>query len=164
VVALASPGEFGKELSHKLEAIGFGFFVPIFFVTTGLRYDLNALLSSPTALMLLPMFLMLFFVVRGLPAFLARRDLDFTSRIALGLVAATQLPLVVAIVEIGLRSGELSKETAASLVGAGMASVLLFPMAALWLRRRSLNKANAQTTDSMAEKASERQKVPVGPV
>ncbi len=137
VVALASPGESGKALTHKLEGIGFGFFVPIFFVTTGLRYDLHALLSSTKALLLLPMFLVLFLVVRGLPALLARRDLDLRSRIALGLLSATQLPLVVAIVEIGVRSGRLSLETAASLVGAGMFSVLLFPIVALSLRGRT---------------------------
>ena len=130
MVALASPGEHGKALTHKLEAIGFGFFVPIFFVTTGLRYDLHALLSSTKSLLLLPMFLVLFLVVRGLPALLARRDLDLRSRIALGLLSATQLPLVVAIVEIGVRSGRLNLETAASLVGAGMFSVLLFPIVA----------------------------------
>jgi Kef-type K+ transport system membrane component KefB len=137
VIALASPGEYGKALSHKLEGIGFGFFVPIFFVTTGLRYDLHALLSSTQAMLLVPMFLLLFLVVRGVPALLAHRELDLRSRIALGLLSATQLPLVVAIVEIGVRSGEMSQETAASLVGAGMFSVLLFPIMALSLRGRS---------------------------
>jgi Kef-type K+ transport system membrane component KefB len=135
LVSLASPGEHGEALRHKLEGIGFGFFIPIFFVTTGLRYDLDALGSSPTALLQLPLFLTLFLLVRGLPALLVRQELDFPSRIALGLVSATQLPLVVAIAEIGQRSGHLRPETAASLVGAGMASVLLFPLAALALRR-----------------------------
>jgi Kef-type K+ transport system membrane component KefB len=135
LVSLASPGEHGEDLRHKLEAIGFRFFVPIFFVTTGLRYDLHALLSSPSALLQLPMFLALFLLVRGLPALLVRRDLDRRGQLALALVSATQLPLVVAIVDIGVRAGRLKPETAASLVGAGMASVLLFPIAALALRR-----------------------------
>jgi Kef-type K+ transport system membrane component KefB len=155
VVALASPGEFGKALSHKLEGIGFGFFVPIFFVSTGLRYDLHALLASPKALLLLPMFLVLFLVVRGLPALMARRDLDMRSRIALGLLSATQLPLVVAIVEIGVRSGELNPETAASLVGAGMVSVLVFPMAALFLRSRAKPPANAESAVAPPEQSVE---------
>lgn len=135
VVALASPGKHGEELRHKMEGIGFGLFVPIFFVTTGLRYDLQALLSSRLALLQVPLFLGLFLVVRGLPAILLRVELDLRSRIALGLLSATQLPLVVAITEIGVRSGRLKEETAASLVGAGMASVLLFPIAALALRK-----------------------------
>jgi Kef-type K+ transport system membrane component KefB len=105
-------------------------------VVTGLRYDLKALLSSPSALFQLPMFLALFLLVRGLPGLLARHDLDTRSRVALGLVSATQLPLVVAIADIGVRSGRLQAETSASLVGAGMASVLVFPLTALALRRR----------------------------
>ena len=152
VVALASPGEHGETLRHKLEGIGFGFFVPIFFVTTGLRYDLQALLSSRLALLQLPMFLGLFLVVRGLPALLVRRELDLRSRIALGLLSATELPLVVAIAEIGVRSGGLKEATAASLVGAGMASVLLFPIAALALRRMAVLRQRAQSEAAMPDK------------
>jgi Kef-type K+ transport system membrane component KefB len=152
VVALASPGEHGEALRHKLEGIGFGFFVPIFFVTTGLRYDLHALISSRLALLQLPMFLGLFLVVRGLPAFLVRRELDLRSRIALGLLSATELPLVVAIADIGVRSGRLKPETAASLVGAGMASVLLFPIAALALRKMAVPQHPAQSEVAMPHK------------
>jgi Kef-type K+ transport system membrane component KefB len=144
VVALASPGEHGEALRHKLEGIGFGFFVPIFFVTTGLRFDLDALLASWLALLQVPIFLGLFLVVRGLPAFLVRRELDLRARIALGLLSATQLPLVVAITEIGVKSGRLKEETAASLVGAGMVSVLLFPIAALALRRTAVLRQDAR--------------------
>ena len=152
VVALASPGEHGEALRHKLEGIGFGFFVPIFFVTTGLRYDLQALISSRLALLQLPMFLGLFVVVRGLPALLVRQELDLRSRIALGLLSATELPLVVAIAEIGVRSGRLKEETAASLVGAGMASVLLFPIAALALRRIAVLRHTAPSEIAMPNK------------
>jgi hypothetical protein len=66
---------------------------------------------------------------------LARRDFDFRTRLALGFLSATELPLVIAIAEIGVKSGRLMPETAASLVGAGMASVLLFPITALTLRK-----------------------------
>lgn len=136
LVALASPGKNGVVLRHKLDGIGYGFLVPIFFVTTGLRYDLHALVASRLALLQLPMFLLLFLVVRGLPVLLmAQRDLDFRSRLALGLLSSTELPLVVAIAALGVKSGRLSPETAASLVGAGMVSVLLFPLTALTLRR-----------------------------
>jgi Kef-type K+ transport system membrane component KefB len=154
VVALASPGEHGEVLRHKLEGIGFGFFVPIFFVTTGLRYDLQALISSRLALLQLPMFLGLFLVVRGLPALLARRELDLRSRIALGFLSATQLPLVIAIAEIGVRSGRLKEETAASLVGAGMASVLLFPIAALALRRMAVLRQHARSEVAMPDNSA----------
>jgi len=136
LVALASSGERGEALRHKLEGIGFGFFVPIFFITTGLRFDLPALSSSPAALVQLPLFLVLFLVVRGVPALFIRRDLDTASRLALGLISATQLPLVVAIAEIGVRAGRMQPATASALIGAGMVSVLAFPLAALAIRRR----------------------------
>jgi Kef-type K+ transport system membrane component KefB len=145
MVSLASPGKHGLALRHKLDAIGYGFLVPIFFVTTGLRYDLQALLASRSALLLLPMFLALFFVVRGLPAlWMARRDLDLRSRVAVALFSATQLPLVVAIAAIGVKAGRLSPEIAASLVGAGMVSVLVFPILALTLRRLAARRAESR--------------------
>jgi Kef-type K+ transport system membrane component KefB len=152
VVALASPGEYGETLRHKLEGIGFGLFVPIFFVTTGLRFDLQALISSRLALLQLPMFLGLFLVVRGLPTLLLRGELDLRSRIALGLLSASQLPLVVAIADIGVKSGRLKQETAASLVGAGMASVLLFPIAALALRRKAVRGLHTRSEVAMPDK------------
>jgi Kef-type K+ transport system membrane component KefB len=136
LVRLASPGQYGKALERKLDGIGFGFLIPIFFITTGLRFDLHAFTTSKLALLQLPMFLALFFVVRGLPPLLIpHRDLDIRSRFALGFLSATELPLVIAICEIGVKSGRLTEQTAASLIGAGMLSVLLFPITALTLRK-----------------------------
>ena len=78
------------------------------------------------------MFLVLLFVVRGLPSMLAapqgssRRDL-----VAIALFGATGLPIIVAVTAIGVDEGDLPSGTAAALVGAGMLSVLLFPLIAL---------------------------------
>jgi Kef-type K+ transport system membrane component KefB len=156
LVSLASPGKYGEALHRKLDGIGFGFLIPIFFIATGLHYDLHALLSSRMALLQLPMFLVLFFVVRGLPAaLLARRELDLRSRIALGFLSATELPLVIAIAEIGLKSGKLSPETAASLIGAGMASVLLFPITALTLRKTAPPTSNEGDSSESPTDAAE---------
>jgi hypothetical protein len=98
------------------------------------------------------MFLILFLVVRGLPALvIARRDLDIRSQFALGLLSATELPLVVAIAEIGVRSGQLGPKTAASLIGAGMASVLLFPITALTLRRMAAPRPDTPAENATSE-------------
>jgi Kef-type K+ transport system membrane component KefB len=160
LVKLASPGQYGETLHRKLDGIGFGFLVPIFFVTTGLQYDLQGLLGSRLALLQLPLFLALFFFVRGLPALLiARRALDLRSRLALGFLSATELPLVIAIAEIGVQSGQLKPETAASLVGAGMVSVLLFPLTALTLRRmatpRPDPRAEVQTAPKLVKSVAD---------
>ncbi|MFF8804985.1 cation:proton antiporter [Streptomyces omiyaensis] len=134
VLTGAAP-EAGPEILEKVEGVGFGFLVPVFFVVTGIEFDLDALLSGGRALLLLPVFLLLFLVVRGAPMwFLAPRDLDRTDRGALVLYGSTALPLVVAITTIGLDDEALSPGEAAALVGAGMASVLVFPLLAMRMR------------------------------
>ncbi|MFJ3879578.1 cation:proton antiporter [Streptomyces sp. NPDC090077] len=122
----------------KVEAIGFGFLVPLFFVVTGIQFDLEALLAGGRELLLLPLFLLLFLLVRGLPIWLlAPRDLGRRDRGALVLFGATALPLVVAITTLGVEDGQLDAGEAAALVGAGMVSVLIFPLLALRLRGRT---------------------------
>ncbi|MDI3402901.1 cation:proton antiporter [Streptomyces cavernicola] len=130
--------ESSPEVLGKVEAMGFGFFVPVFFVVTGIEFDLASLLDGGRALALLPVFLLLFLLVRGLPAYvLAPRDLTRTDRRSLGLYAATCLPLVVAITTIGRDTEVIGQGEAAALVGAAMISVLVLPLAALRLRTRT---------------------------
>lgn len=124
-------------LRMKVQGLAFGFFVPIFFIHTGMVFDLDSLLGSPVALLELPLFLALFLVVRGVPTvLLARRDIPARDAAPLALFSATALPMVVAITEIGVTTGDMSRDTAASMVGAGMLSVVLFPLLALTLRAR----------------------------
>ncbi|MFD7452271.1 cation:proton antiporter [Kitasatospora sp. NPDC059827] len=122
-------------IEAKLESIGFGFLVPIFFVVSGMNFDLDALLDDPGTLLLVPVFLLLFLAVRGLPAgLLAPAGLGGRDRAALGLYASTALPLVVVITTIEVEAGHLPSSTAAALVGAGMLSVLVFPLVAQRVR------------------------------
>ncbi|MET9404059.1 cation:proton antiporter [Kitasatospora sp. NPDC002965] len=125
----------GEVIEAKLEGIGFGFLVPVFFVVSGMNFDLSALLGDPGTLLLVPLFLALLLAVRGLPAALiAPAGLGRRDRVALGLYGATALPLVVVITTIEVDSGHLPSSTAAALVGAGMLSVLCFPLTAQRLR------------------------------
>jgi Kef-type K+ transport system membrane component KefB len=138
VVRLFSEGDDAVVIRGKLEAIGFGFLVPIFFIVSGMTFDLDALTSSTSTIIRLPIFLGLFFVVRGVPAFvLYRRDLPTSDLLPLALFSATALPLVVVITSIGLDTGRMRPENAAALVGAGMVSVAVFPLLGFTLRRRS---------------------------
>jgi Kef-type K+ transport system membrane component KefB len=119
----------------RLEGVGYGFLVPIFFVVTGIRFDLDALLADPEALLLLPLGLLLFLLVRGVPTYLSLRGaLEGRERLSASIYAATALPLVVVITAIGVDDGRLTEATAAGLVGAGMLSVLLFPLLATRVR------------------------------
>ncbi|HET7444682.1 MAG TPA: cation:proton antiporter [Solirubrobacterales bacterium] len=136
----------GREIrvfESKLAAVGFGFFVPFFFVTSGIAFDLDAL-GSAGALAKLALFFVLFLVVRGAPALLLyRRVLDRRDRTALALYCATELPLVVAITTIAVDAGHMRSSTAAGLVGAGMLSTLAFPLLAAALRGDRLRAAGA---------------------
>ena len=132
--------EEAEVVESKLEGIGFGFLVPFFFVMSGIKLDLKALLNSPADAATIPLFLLLFLLVRGLPTLvLYRRDeLGKTGRNALALFASTQLPMVVVITSIGVSSGAIKASTAAALVTAGMLSVLIFPLIALRLAGREM--------------------------
>jgi Kef-type K+ transport system membrane component KefB len=121
------------DFRRKLEAIGFGFVIPVFFVASGVRFDLDALLDDPANLAMVPVFLAALVVVRGLPA-LAYRGLVGGRRSAVaGLLQATSLPFIVAATAIGQELGLLDGAQAAGLIAAGLLSVLLFPTAALGL-------------------------------
>jgi Kef-type K+ transport system membrane component KefB len=132
--------EEAEVVESKLEGIGFGFLVPFFFVMSGIKLDLKALLNSPADAATIPLFLLLFLVVRGLPTlWLYRKDeLDRSGRNALALFASTQLPMVVVITSIGVDSGAIKASTAAAVVTAGMLSVLIFPLIALRLAGRDV--------------------------
>jgi Kef-type K+ transport system membrane component KefB len=119
----------------KLEAIGYGFLIPVFFITSGLRFDLEALLDSPSAVARVPLFLLALLVVRGLPAALYRSTIGRRGAIAAGLLQATSLPFLVTAAAIGLELGELTAETGAALVSAGLLSVIVFPIVSLGLLR-----------------------------
>jgi Kef-type K+ transport system membrane component KefB len=120
----------------KLEAIGYGFVVPVFFVSSGVRLDLTGLMHSPGALARVPIFLAALLLVRGLPALLELRALGRRSTLAVALLQATSLPFLVTATQIGLALGKISPVTAAAMVCAGLLSVLLFPPAALTLLRQ----------------------------
>jgi Kef-type K+ transport system membrane component KefB len=137
LLADASPHE-AEVVEGKLEAIGFGLFVPVFFISTGLTFDLEALLDSTQALIMLPVFLVLLLVVRGLPGLLTAPTASAPAdKRAIVLFSATGLPIIVAVTAIGVDAGDLAAGTASALVGAGMLSVLLFPLLALGQHRKA---------------------------
>jgi Kef-type K+ transport system membrane component KefB len=127
-----APGDV-HSLEAKLDAVGYGFFIPVFFVTSGISLDLQSIIKSPGRLVV---FFVLFLAVRGLPALLFyRRELPIRGRVQLMLLTATALPLLVALAHIGLESGTMLPENGAALVGAGVLSVMVFPAVAVGLRR-----------------------------
>jgi Kef-type K+ transport system membrane component KefB len=127
VVGLALNSSEGEVVRLRLEGIGFGFLIPIYFVVTGMNFDLDSLLT-PSGVGLAAAFLVCMFVVRGASAVLWADELGRRRALALAFFGATGLPLIVAIVGIGDGRGAVSSSVGASLIGAGMISVLAFPL------------------------------------
>jgi Kef-type K+ transport system membrane component KefB len=125
------------DFRRKLEAAGYGMFIPVFFVTSGVLFDLDALFASGSTVALVPLFLAAIVVVRGVPALLYRQTLGRLETVVAALLQATTLPFIVAAVMIGIDLGALDEATGAALIAAGLLSVLLFPMLALALLRRA---------------------------
>ena len=125
------------QFRQKLEAVGFGVFIPVFFVTSGIRFDLAALISSPATILRAPVFLVALLLVRGVPALLYRPLVGSRRAIVAGLLQATSLSFIVAASQIGLELGLITKATGAALIAAGLLSVLIFPLLALTILRRA---------------------------
>ena len=125
------------DFRRKLEAIGFGFFIPAFFVTSGVRFDLDALLATASAVLMVPIFLVALLAVRALPALLYRRLIGGRQALAAGLMQATTLPFVVAATSVGLELDLIDPAGASALIGAGLISVMLFPVTGLALLRNA---------------------------
>jgi Kef-type K+ transport system membrane component KefB len=123
------------EFRTKLAAVGFGVFIPVFFVSSGVRYDVDALFGSASTVAAVPLFLLALLVARGLPALLYQGDFGRRRAIAAALLQATSLPFIVAATQIGQDLGVIDAAASAAFIGAGLLSVLVFPITALSLLR-----------------------------
>ncbi len=130
-----SPPSTNNRLTPKIEALGFGFFIPLFFIISGANLDVESIIQNPGRLIV---FFVLLLVVRGLPQFLLYRNAlpDSRERWQFSFYIATALPLLVAITTIEVRNGTMLPENAAARVGAGALSVLVFPLVGDRINRR----------------------------
>lgn len=148
IIMRSAPEADQEQVESKIEAIAFGFLVPLFFIYTGVTFNLDALFGSTQALILLPVFLALLLLIRGVPAQLvAPKGAEVRERASLGLLSSTALPIIVAVTAIGVDEKVLEPALASSLVGAGMLSVLLFPLVGMALRPADAPRNEAATTE-----------------
>lgn len=119
----------------KIEVIGFGLLVPIFFVTAGVTFDLAALASSPADLVLVPVLLVAMIVTRALPTLLFGRMLTKREVLASGLLLSTKLTFVVAVVQVASTAGQVTPATASALITAAIITVVVLPTVATWTLR-----------------------------
>jgi Kef-type K+ transport system membrane component KefB len=142
VVRLFIPAEDYEPVTSKLEAIGFGFLIPIFFIESGINFDLHALVHKPKVLLLVPVFALLFLLTRGVPTWAFFRSiLTKAQTSALAVLASTGLPLIVVITTIGVNEHRMKPQNAAALVAAGMLSVLIYPIVGMRRLRRDMPTA-----------------------
>jgi Kef-type K+ transport system membrane component KefB len=131
----------------KLDALGYGFLIPVFFVSSGAEFDLGALTRSPSAVARIPLFLLALLIVRGAPAALYARTVGRRGAVAAGLLQATSLPVIVTAASIGVAIHAIAPVTASALVAAGLISVLAFPLIALGVIRAGRTQAQPLTEE-----------------
>jgi len=132
ITRLALRGREVRIFESKLTAVGYGFLIPFFFVVSGVTFKMTALIDNPKRIALVPIFLLLFLIVRGIPAMtLYRKTLDLRDRAALAFFSSTELPLVVAITTIAVGDDRMRPTTAAALVGAAVLSTAIYPLVGL---------------------------------
>ncbi len=142
LVGMATRGHDNKTVRHKIDAVMFGWFVPFFFVGTGLKFDLKAIGQDMTTALLVPAFALLLLAVRGLPVLLYGRRLQRHERWPFALMSAVaSLSLVVVITDIAVHTGHIGTPVAAAMVGAAVLSVLAFPTLASLLLARAPARA-----------------------
>jgi Kef-type K+ transport system membrane component KefB len=134
------------QFRRKLDAVGYGVFIPIFFVTSGVRFDLDALTESGETIVRVPVFLAALLIARGVPALLYRPLVGTTRSVIAGLMQAASLPFIVAGTAIGQDLGLISAGSSAALIAAGLLSVLILPALSLALLRGG--KMVRPTTDT----------------
>ena len=135
VVRAATRGPEGKPLRHKIDAVFFGWFMPFFFVGTGVKLHLGAIVGDPTTALLVPAFLLALLLARGLPVWLYGRHLAAADRLPFALYSSVaSLSLVAVITDIGVHTRSISPHLASALVAAALLSTLLFPTLAAALR------------------------------
>ena len=140
------PQDSESTINEKVEGIGFGFLIPIFFIVSGVKIDIVSIIEDPA-----PMFVvtLLLLIVRGLPQFFIYRNAIPVARdrIRFSLYVATALPIIVAVTTIQVEAGVMTDADAATLVGAGALSVLLFPLSAYFVGRKSGRKADPELVE-----------------
>lgn len=134
IVRQAVPKKYYTALEQRLDVLGYGLLIPVFFVCSGMSIDTQAVVDKPLMLLL---FVPLIYVTRGLPIFLREQFTstgsqltDWRERIQLSLYSATALPIIVAVTQVATSSGIISAEDASVLVAAASVTVLLFPFLA----------------------------------
>ncbi len=123
---LNSPGL--ATLRHKLDAIGFGFFIPLFFITVGIRFDLRAVLQSRETWLVGPLLVAAAYLVKVLSAVVFKVRFSWKEVLAGGVLLSARLSLIIAASGIGLALGAISASTNAAFILVAAVTATLSPV------------------------------------
>jgi len=126
IISLLKPPE-DSELVHQLDAIGYGFFIPIFFIMVGVDFNLASLISSPSALLLVPFLLISAAAVKLLPALVFKTSFSWKQTLAAGTLLSSRLSLIIAASAIGMRIGVISEPFNAAIILVAIITVVISP-------------------------------------
>jgi Kef-type K+ transport system membrane component KefB len=152
VVGIVVRGDpYEQSLRTKLKAIGFGLFVPAFFVATGLRFELKHVAGADLARG--AMFFVALIIIRTAPTLVYRPFLTWRECLASGMLQSTNLSFIVVTVTVGTELGQLREINASALILAGLASALILPAAATALLGGTTeqSRADARATQILGE-------------
>lgn len=113
---------------EKLDAIGYGFFIPIFFIMVGVNFNLRVLVESPQALLLVPILIIIAFAVKVIPGLLFRLNFSWRETFAGGILLSSRLSLIIAASAIALEIGVISEVVNSAVVLLAVASCILGPV------------------------------------
>jgi len=116
-----------SELVHQLDAIGFGFFIPIFFIMVGVDFNLASLINSPSAMLLVPLLLVSAAAVKLLPALVYKTSFSWKQTLAAGILLSSRLSLIIAASAIGMRIGVISEPFNAAIILVAILTVVIAP-------------------------------------
>jgi Kef-type K+ transport system membrane component KefB/Trk K+ transport system NAD-binding subunit len=117
-----------EKLRHKLDAIGFGFFVPLFFVYVGVQFNLNSFLDNPAAWILLPILLITAFAIKLISALVFRFAYSWRESLSGGMLLSARLSLIIAASAIGVRLGAISESTNAAIILIAALTAMFAPL------------------------------------
>jgi Kef-type K+ transport system membrane component KefB len=125
-----------ERLRSKLDAIGYGFLIPAFFVASGMQFNVDAMRRDPASFAVVPALVVFFLIARAVPAVLYRKLYDMRHVAAAGLLQATTLSVPVVAARIGVQLHTIDADTGAAIIAAGLITVILYPPIALALLAR----------------------------
>ncbi len=127
VISLASKSK-REDIHHKLDAIGFGFLIPTFFILVGVNFDISTLINNPRGLLLVPILFILVYIVKGIPALLLKLVFPWKKAVAGGLLLTSKLSLTIAAAAIGVQIGAISQEVSAAILLVSILTSLVSPI------------------------------------